>query len=251
MSTDKLQDNISLIKETILESAKGVGRDPSLIQLHAATKAVDASRIIKSMEYGLTDFGENWIQEANPKIATIKESLLGNSSRPNWHMIGHLQSNKVKEAVELFNSIDTVDSLRLAKSIDRRSGENQKKMQISLELDFTDDEKRNGFRLGNENDLERHQKFISEIDQISSLENIELVGIMTVAPIGTTPEDARPYFRKASQILDELQELFPDQPLNQLSMGMTLDYHIAIQEGATIVRLGTAIFGERSPGRTY
>ena len=250
MSADKLRSNIDTIRQNMYEAANSVGRDSAEIQLHAATKGVDPIRILDSISCGLTDFGENWVQEATPKIESIADSLDNAISRPIWHMIGHLQSNKVKEALTIFDSIDTIDSLRLAKTVNRRAGENKIIIPAFLEIDFTDDPKRNGFRLAG-NSAERHKQFMADIDEIGTLNNVKLMGIMTVAPIGDTPEEARPYFRQAAEILDELKMQLPEHPLDKLSMGMTLDYHIAIQEGATIVRLGTAIFGSRPPGRTY
>jgi pyridoxal phosphate enzyme (YggS family) len=251
-NSDVLKNNITLIREAISEAASKSNRKAESINLHAATKGVTPENIFHAVQFGITEIGENWVQEAKPKTAILSELVEASQfDMPRLHMIGHLQSNKAREALTVFDSIDTLDSKEIAERMNRILGENETKIQTFIEIDLTGDPNRNGFRLQLEQGTDSYSNFLESIDAISKLKNIELTGLMTVPPITNNPEDARPYFSKAKSIFDNLKTQFPNHPFTDLSMGMTNDYHIAIEEGATIIRLGTAIFGKRPAGRTY
>ena len=256
-STDEraaaIGDNIARLRDRIAEIATGAGRDPQNIQLHGATKGVEPERIIAAMRHGMTHFGENWVQEAAPKIeATNMLADKQERETPTWHMIGHLQRNKARQALELFQSIDTVDSLRLAETISTRAAS----MDIGLinallEIDFTDNPDRVGFKLPLEGDESVYAVFVDDARRIMELPNLNVIGLMTVGPMAEDAEASRPAFRRLREVRDALNDLQPSAHLTELSMGMTNDFHVAIQEGATVIRLGTAIFGPRPAGRTY
>ena len=256
-STDEravsIGENIARLRDRIAEIATGAGRDPHNIQLHGATKGVEPQRIIAAMQHGMTHFGENWVQEAAPKIEAT--NLLADKQEretPTWHMIGHLQRNKARQALELFQSIDTVDSLRLAETINTRAASTDSGLINALiEIDFTDNPDRVGFKLPLESDESVFTTFADDARRIMKLPNLNVIGLMTVGPMAEDAEASRPAFRRLRELRDVLNDAEPSAQLTELSMGMTNDFHIAIQEGATVIRLGTAIFGPRPAGRTY
>ena len=212
---------------------------------------MEPERIIAAMQHGMTHFGENWVQEAAPKIEAT--NLLADKQEretPSWHMIGHLQRNKARQALELFNSIDTIDSLRLAETISARAASmNIGRMNVLLELDFTNNPNRVGFKLPLESDEAVYTNFIDNARRIMELPNLNVIGLMTVGPMAEDPEASRPAFRRLRDLRDAMNDAMPSAPLTELSMGMTNDFHVAIQEGATVIRLGTAVFGPRPAGR--
>ena len=201
----------------------------------------------------MTHFGENWVQEAASKIEAT--NLLADKQEretPTWHMIGHLQRNKARQALELFQSIDTVDSLRLAETINTRAASMDiGRINALMEIDFTDNPDRVGFKLPLESDESVFTTFADDARRIMKLPNLNVIGLMTVGPMAEDPEASRPAFRRLRELRDVLNDAEPSAQLTELSMGMTNDFHIAIQEGATVIRLGTAIFGPRPAGRTY
>lgn len=196
-------------------------RIPSNVKLVAVTKTRTVEEIKQAIISGITCIGENRVQEANEKFP-----LLPNVEK---HMIGSLQTNKVKLAVELFDMIQSVDSLKLAKEIDKRCKAINKVMPVLVEVNIGDEPNKHGIK------LEDAKSFVKEISQ---LKNIDVQGLMCVAPL-VNPEEARPYFKKMKQAFDSINGL------KWLSMGMSNDYKIAIEEGSNMVRIGTAIFGER------
>lgn len=249
---ETVRENLIAIHEKITEAAHVAGRNPDDVQLHGASKGVPAEVIVAAYGLGLHEFGENWVQEAEPKIAAVTEALKEEGAEElRWHMIGHLQRNKTKEALQLFDAIDTVDSRRLADEIEKRAAQVDRTVPIFLEIDYTDDAERGGFRLGVDPDQTKLDAFLNDVEGIVSLPHVRIDGLMTIAPMTEDPEDARPAFRRLRELRDAITQRLPDTKIPNLSMGMTHDYQIAIQEGATIVRLGTAIFGARPPGRTY
>ncbi len=246
-------ENIARLQERMAEIAVVAGRDSQSVQLHGATKGVEPERVITAIRHGLTHFGENWVQEAAPKINAANQLAAEQGiTPPTWHMIGHLQRNKVRQALELFQAIDTVDSLRLAESLNQRIEQSESKpIDVLLEVDFTNTPQREGFKLPLEKDHETVAAFLDDARRIIELPNLNVVGLMTVGPMAGENEAARPAFRRLREIRDELSNSIPGTDLPHLSMGMSGDYEAAIQEGSTIVRLGTAIFGPRPAGRTY
>ena len=248
-----VREKIAGLQARIAEIAAQAGRNANEIQLHGASKAVPPEIVLEAIRNGVTQLGENWVQEAAPKIEAVG-ALVGEGSlpKPTWRMIGHLQRNKTREALEIFDCIDTVDSVRLAEAIDRRAGEmGLAPVEALLEIDFTGAPERGGFRLDMEGDDEGLRPFIEDVRRLQELPRLNVVGLMTVPSATEDPEEARPVFRRLREIRDTINDSIPTAQLTHLSMGMTLDYHVALQEGATIVRLGTAIFGRRPAGRTY
>ena len=204
---------------------------PSGVELVAATKDRTAEEVLQAVKSGIDIVGENYVQEAE-KIY----SVIGNRAR--WHMIGHLQKNKVKKAVALFDMIETVDSVDLAREIDKRCTKIGKVMPVLVEVNSGREEQKSGVLPENAEPL---------IKEISSLPNIKVMGLMTMGPRFGNPEDSRPYFVITREIFDRIKALkLPDVEMRYLSMGMTNSYHIALEEGANLVRIGTKIFGQRN-----
>lgn len=248
-----IRDNIARLQSRMAEIAVEAGRDPQSVQLHGATKGVAPERVIAAIRHGLTHFGENWVQEAAPKIAAANALVDEQGiAAPTWHMIGHLQRNKTRQALQVFQAIDTVDSLRLAETINQRA----KQMELSpidtlIEIDFTDNADRGGFKLGLAADDQGLAGFMQDARRIIELPNLNVIGLMTVGPMAEDAEASRPGFRRLRELRDALNDSVASASLTELSMGMTNDFHVAIQEGATVARLGTAIFGPRPVGRSY
>ncbi len=218
-----IKANLESVQERIKLACRRAGRSPDEVTLIAVTKTVDASTVREAYELGMNHFGENRVQEAREKIRALSQL----QPPPAWHLIGHLQSNKVKTAVEIFNIIHSVDSLELAAEIDRRT---QRKMPVLLQVNIAGEASKSGFSLA---------EIGPSFEKISGMQNLDIQGLMTIAPLVSNAEEVRPIFRK----LKELRDYFH---LKHLSMGMTDDFEVAIEEGATMVRVGRAIFGERT-----
>jgi pyridoxal phosphate enzyme (YggS family) len=215
-------ENIELVRRRIEAAAARAGRDAGGVKLIGVTKGVAADAVEEAIAAGLTDFGENFVQEASARIKAIGPL----AQAATWHFIGHLQRNKVGAAVELFSVIHSVDSVRLAEQLSRRA---VTPVRILLEVNVVAETSKFGFRPAEVGDA------VSRIGRIS---NIDLAGLMTVAPAGRGAEAVRPVFR-------ELREQASANGLRELSMGMSDDFEVAVEEGATMVRIGRAIFGER------
>ena len=223
-------DNIREIRENIAEAALRSGREPSEVRLMAVTKTVDDDRILEAIEAGVDIMGENYIQEAKRKIEMMDVDV-------KWHLIGHLQSNKAKYAVRLFDMIHSVDRMKLAVELDRRSAAAGRVTDILVEVNVSGEESKNGISANEAPDL---------ISQISLLDNLSIRGLMTMPPWFDDPEDARPFFVALRELRDKIiAEDIKGIEMRELSMGMSGDYRVAVEEGATIVRIGTAIFGAR------
>ncbi len=196
----------------------------------AVSKTVEPARIRDAIEAGVTILGENYVQEARKKIEEIGHEV-------QWHMIGHLQSNKAKYAVTLFDYIHSVDSISLAREIDRRAAQGGRKVRALVEVNLSGETTK--FGIGPDEAMEL-------IFQVPSLENISIEGLMTMPPYFDDPERARPYFIRLRELRDRIQgEEVEGVQMDELSMGMSGDFEAAIEEGATMIRVGTAIFGER------
>ncbi len=229
-----LLENTSVILKRISHAAMRAGRNPEEIKLIAVTKTVKEDTIRKAADIGLRIFGENRVQEAQSKIQSLKEYFIKCHFNVQWHLIGHLQKNKVKVAVQLFDLIHTLDSLELAEEINKHAERTNKIQKVLIQVKLSDEETKHGIT---EEGLSRL------LDGIKSLKYIELLGLMTMPPYFQNPEDARPYFRRLREIRDIISK--EGYYLPELSMGMSNDFQLAIEEGATLVRIGTAIFGER------
>lgn len=206
---------------------------PSHVRLEAAAKTRSAEEVAEAIEAGVHIIGENYIQEGEAVHHVVKGKVP-------MHFIGHLQRNKAKKAVELFDLIETMDSLRLAREVDKRAGQAGKIMDVLIEINSGRESQKYGVFPEDARAL---------IEQISELENIRILGLMTMGPYTGNPEDARPYFVETRKCFEEFANLsLPNVEMKYLSMGMTNSYKVAIEEGANIVRLGTALFGERFYG---
>ncbi len=203
---------------------------PEGVRLVAAAKTRTPDEIIEAIDGGVEIIGENYVQEAEATFNKI-------GKRAGWHFIGHLQKNKVKKTVAIFDMIETVDSVELAREIDKRCGQISKIMPVLIEINSGREEQKAGVL---------PEKAESLIMEISTLPNIRVRGLMTMGPAAGNPEDSRPYFIETRRIFDKLKQLdLPGVEMKYLSMGMSNSYRIAIEEGANMVRLGTQIFGER------
>lgn len=226
-----ISDNIKSITEKIRTSACRGGRKADDVTLVAVTKKVDHRYISEALASGVTIIGENRVQEAAAKHAFIHEDAV-------WHLIGNLQTNKVKKAVQLFDMIQAVDSLRLADSIDKHARASGKIQDCLVEVKISSEETKHGIAAG------QIEEFLSHAPQWP---HIRIKGLMTIAPYSDDPENSRPYFKRMKELFDTLKgkSLADNIDLSVLSMGMSGDFEVAIEEGSTMVRIGTAIFGER------
>jgi pyridoxal phosphate enzyme (YggS family) len=235
-----ISSNLSRVNERISAAATRVGRDPEEITLVTVTKAFSPQTIEEALTTGLREFGENRVQEATPKIEWFRERDI----HLKWHMVGHLQRNKVKKAIHLFDVVHSVDSVGLAREISRRCETAEMTMPILLEVNVSGEASKYGFQVKEAKD-EPEERFFRAVQEIATLPSLDLQGLMTMAPFGAPEEEVRYCFRRLNSILGELQEKFPENGWRHLSMGMTDDFDVAIEEGATIVRIGRAILGER------
>jgi PLP dependent protein len=219
------------IRSRIADACARAGRDPRDITLIAVSKTKPVEAVQEAADSGVTDFGENRVQEAVTKIPVVTGENL------RWHLIGHLQSNKAKLAVEHFALVQSVDSADLAARLNRLAGEAGKILPILLQVKLGDEESKSGM---DEADL------VNVFRQVRELPHLRIDGLMSVPPFLDDPEEVRPFFRRLREWRDAINERFPETPLKELSMGMSHDFDVAIEEGATMVRVGTALFGERN-----
>ncbi|WP_432665190.1 YggS family pyridoxal phosphate-dependent enzyme [Wukongibacter baidiensis] len=225
-----IEDNINFVKDNIKKACEKVNRSPEEVNLIAVTKTIDAERINTALRTSIKNIGENKVQEIMEKYDKIE-------CEPNWHLIGHLQTNKVKYIIDKVDMIHSVDSIKLAKEIDKRAKKVSRVMDVLVQVNIADEDTKFGLA---EDELDG---FIKEI---SILENVRVQGLMAIVPYVIDPEDVREHFRKMKDIFDRLKNsTFKNVYMNYLSMGMTNDYMVAIEEGANMVRVGTGIFGER------
>jgi len=229
-----IADNVAEIRERIARAASRVGRNPDSVTLMAVSKTVEPERIKEAYAAGLRVFGENRVQEFEGKSAALSEL-----KDAEWHLIGHLQSNKAKRAAELFHAIDSVDSLRLAERLNQAATEAGKKLAVLIEIKVAEEESKAGIPL----DSPELEKLLRAAPQ---LESLKIRGLMTVPPFTGDAEGARPYFRLLRDLRDQIATRnLPRVQMDALSMGMSHDFEVAIEEGSTCVRVGTAIFGAR------
>ena len=219
------------VKERIENAARACGRDPETVRLVAVSKTIPTDRVKQAIQAGVTILGENYVQEARAKFNDLA------IYPASWHFIGHLQSNKAKYAVRLFDLIQSVDKLKLAREIDKQAKKINKIQEILIQVNISEEASKSGVDVEDAHNL---------IKDISLLENLSVKGLMTMPPYFNEPEKVQPYFSALRGLRDHLeqQDLF-NVTLSELSMGMTGDFEVAIQEGATLVRIGTAIFGKR------
>jgi pyridoxal phosphate enzyme (YggS family) len=226
---DSIAANFTRIRERVGRAAYRAGRDAAEITLVAVSKTFPTEAIRAAYEVGLRHFGENRVQEWESKRATLGDT------DATWHLIGHLQSNKARRAANLFNRIDSVDSVGLAEKLDAAASAEGKRLPVLIEVHLGDEATKSGVAEADMPALAR---------SAASLRNLELLGLMTIPPFFDDAERARPFFRKLRELRDGVNQQLP-APLRVLSMGMSHDFEIAIEEGATEVRIGSALFGER------
>lgn len=235
MTDMRLIENISAVFKKISHAAIRAGRNPEDIKLIAVTKTVPVESIKEAINAGLRIFGENRVQEAQKKISDLKSQI--SNSRVEWHLIGHLQKNKAKIAVELFEMIHSIDSYELAETLNKQAEKIGKVQKILLQVKLADEPSKSGMLKNN---------LLYVLSQVSKMKHLSVQGLMTMPPFFDDPEKARPYFNELRTLRDNINELrVMGHELRELSMGMTNDFEVAIEEGATMVRIGTAIFGER------
>jgi hypothetical protein len=225
-----IAENLLQIKERMAEAAVRSGRTPESVKLVGVTKTVDVERIKQAVSAGLQILGENYVQEARDKIKEV-------GGEASWHFVGRLQTNKAKYAVKLFDMIQTVDSFKLANELNRRAQPLGRTIPIIIQVNLASEVSKGGVE---------PSECISLIKQISNLANLQIRGLMTMPPFFYQPEEARPYFAQLRELSQKIAEAqLPGVEMSELSMGMSGDFETAIEEGATLVRVGTAIFGER------
>lgn len=225
---DATAANLEEIRRRMAEAARRSGRDPASIRLVAVSKTYPAEAVAAAAATGQRVFGESRVQESRDKIPACPSGL-------EWHFIGHLQKNKVRQALPLFPFFHSIDSTALAGAIDRIAGETGVKAQGLLEVNVSGEETKHGFT---------PEELRAQFPTLSKLPHLRIRGLMTMAPYSDNPEDARPVFRTLRELRDELQSTY-QHPLPDLSMGMSGDFEPAIEEGATLVRVGSSIFGAR------
>jgi pyridoxal phosphate enzyme (YggS family) len=229
-----ISEKIAQLQERIADAAKLSGRRVEEITLMAVTKTHPPERIREAYDAGLRIFGENRVQEFAGKA-----SALAGLSVAEWHMIGHLQTNKAGKTVELFSAVDSVDSVKLAEKLNTAAQSCDKKLPILIEVNIGGEEAKSGVAVGS-------QEFEALLQAAPRFEALEFRGIMTVPPYTDDPEGARPYFRKLRELRDTIaSRKLPAISMTMLSMGMSHDFEVAIEEGSTCVRVGTSIFGQR------
>ncbi len=226
-----MKDQLERVKERIRISAEACRRPLEAIRLIAVSKTMPTEIVREAIEAGVTDLGENYIQEASEKIHSLDRYPV------NWHFIGHLQSNKARYAVRMFDLIHSVDSLKLAQELDKYAKKIDKIQPVLIQINVAREDSKSGIYVENALKL---------LTDISRFENVAVKGLMTMPPFFNAPEKVRPYFAALRKLRDRIKaEDIPNITMDELSMGMTGDFEAAIAEGATMVRIGTAIFGER------
>ncbi len=233
---EKVRDRLKLIKERMSRAAEKAGRNAGEIELVAVTKTVEIARVREALEAGVRHIGENRVQEALAKYQELSSDPLA-AGVPCWHMIGHLQRNKVGKVLQLFDLIHSVDSLPLAKEIDKRAGLLQKKIDLLVEVNLSGEKAK--FGLG----IDEISEFL---EVVSKLKNLRIRGLMTMTPFTADPEQSRPHFRKLKSLSEKIKSgQLNNVEMRYLSMGMSQDFEVAIEEGANMVRIGSALFGPR------
>jgi pyridoxal phosphate enzyme (YggS family) len=226
-----IQDNIARVEERIAAACRRSGRRREDVRLVAVSKTHPADSVRAAFAAGLRDFGENRVQEAASKLQALAE--LGAT----WHLVGHLQSNKVRVARELFDWVHSLDSLRLAEKLAQAAASGGTRLPVLIEVNLGEETSKAGVRA---------TEVAALAEQIAPLETLDLCGLMVIPPFLENPEVVRPYFRQLRALAGEIEKRnLPNVSMRELSMGMSNDFEVAIEEGATMVRVGTAIFGKR------
>ena len=234
----QIKENLLRVMERIERAARKVGRDPNKIKLVAVSKTVEAARIKEAIEAGVSILGENYVQEAQKKIEEIDRPActerFGEGRPVSWHFIGHLQSNKAKYAIRLFDMIHSIDSLPLAEELNRRAEQVDRLTKVMIEVNLS----KEATKFGADEEM-----VLNLAKRIQNLKYLSLEGLTTMPPYFDSPEMSRPYYSALRELMEKMVK--EGVPMQELSMGMSNDFEIAVEEGATYVRVGTAIFGAR------
>jgi len=231
-----LAQNLVNVRGRMATACERAGRDPSEVRLVAASKTVEPARIIEALAAGQFVFGENYVQEARHKAEAVARHKAESVTGAVWHLLGHLQGNKAAQAVKLFALIHSLDSLRLAEDLSRRAEQAGKVQPVLIEVNLAGELSKTGID---------EAETLALVRRVGALPNLDLQGLMCLPPFFDEPERARSYFVRLRRLRDELRQA-SGLPLSELSMGMSGDFEVAIEEGATLVRVGTAIFGRRA-----
>ncbi|HLG15648.1 MAG TPA: YggS family pyridoxal phosphate-dependent enzyme [Blastocatellia bacterium] len=228
---DGIRERLDRVRKRIEQAAERANRDPSEITLIAVSKTFDVATVQRAVDAGVTDLGENRVQEAEAKTGHV----VGDNLR--WHLIGHLQTNKARTAVSIFDVIHTVDSVKLAERLDSVAAADARRPRVLVQVSLESEATKTG---ADEDELP------AIVERLDRAVNLDLIGLMTLPPLFDSPEQTRPFFRRLREILEAVNRArAPERRLKHLSMGMSNDFEVAIEEGATMVRVGTAIFGSR------
>jgi pyridoxal phosphate enzyme (YggS family) len=227
---EQIRERLARVREQIARAAERAGRSAEDVTLIAVSKTFDPTTVQQAVDEGALDLGENRVKEALTKVSLVQGAV-------RWHLIGHLQSNKARQAVETFDVIHTIDSSQLVERLDRIAGEAGRKPRVLIQVDLAHEPTKSGAD---------EQELPGIMDTLDSARHLNFCGLMTLPPYFDSPEDTRPYFKRLHEILDGLnRDRGQDRKLTELSMGMSHDFETAIEEGSTMVRVGTAIFGSR------
>ncbi len=229
MAIMTIKERVESVRERIAMAALRAGRDPEEVCLVAVAKTFPASAVERVIAAGVNDIGENRVQEAKAKIPEVKTPC-------HWHMVGHLQTNKAQLAVRLFDWIQSLDSMKLAQELDKSGARLGRRVRTLVEVNLAQEPTKSGVT---------EAELFSLLDQAAALSNLSIEGLMAMPPFASDPEAVRPYFGRLRRLRDDAASRFPHLALSHLSMGMSHDFEVAVEEGATIVRIGAAIFGER------
>jgi hypothetical protein len=227
-----IAENVARVREQMEAAARRAGRDLGKIRLVAVSKTVGLERIIQAIDAGVDSLGENYVQEAQEKVMALEK-------RVSWHFIGHLQSNKARLAARLFDWVHSVDSLKLAEELSRAGKQQSKILPVLLQVNLGKEETKFGAR---------EEEVYRLLERMGSLPGVSIRGLMAMPPFFENPEESRPYFRALRMMAENVtKRQIPGVFMEELSMGMSNDFEVAIEEGATLVRVGTAVFGPRPP----
>ena len=232
--TGRIAARLDAVRERMVQACQRVGRRPDEVTLVGVTKKFAVDVIEAAHRAGLRDFGENRVQELTEKAAALPGAIQGGTLR--WHMVGHLQRNKARDVVACADVFHALESLRLAAELDRRAALAGRTLPCFVQVNVSGEASKFGLEPGDVLDM---------LDRLAAFEHLSVVGLMTLAAPVADPEDVRPQFRRLRQVFEQYNQTGPRQPMSYLSMGMSGDYEVAIEEGATHVRLGTALFGPR------
>ena len=234
MALETFAEQLAHLRARIARAAEQSGRPASAVRLVGASKTVPAERLIQAIALGLREFGENRVQEAETKIPAVHLVQSAQGAPPRWHLIGHLQSNKARRAAALFDVVQSVDSVKLAQALDRHAADLGRRLEVLVEVNTSGEAQKSGVAPADA---------LALVAEARKLPRLDVRGLMTVGPLVERPDDARPAYQALARLLAQAREKWPE--LTELSMGMSGDYDVAIAEGATLVRIGSALFGAR------